>query len=78
MYFVTSYCKKPHRLSDGNPVGHRCRTIPAEALVAERDGDVEKFVELIMNRPWSLCDGVPADTEERAHADADAEREAGS
>lgn len=46
-YFVTSYCNRAHRLSDGKPVEHNCyildpAKLQAEALGDAVDGDIVK------------------------------------
>lgn len=38
-YYVTTFCNKAHRLSDGKPLEHECYVLPTELLVAERKGD---------------------------------------
>lgn len=62
MIFVTLYCNKPHRLSDGQPVEHKCRVLPPEILEAERKGDIEKVVAFFENpTKLILSNGVPAE-----------------
>ncbi len=34
-HYAPVYCSFPHRLSDGVPVGHRCRVLPVAYLEAE-------------------------------------------
>lgn len=36
----TDYCRKLHRLRDGQPVAHACVCLPVDALRAELAGDV--------------------------------------
>lgn len=69
MSFTTVYCQKPHRLSDGEPVGHRCRIIPPEGLAAERAGDVETFLDALERRPFVFSDGIPQEGATNADAD---------
>ena len=38
------YCGKPHRISDGAPVAHRCRILPADAIEAALEGQFEKAI----------------------------------
>lgn len=45
--FLTSFCGFRHRLSDGKPVDHVCYVIPAEALHAEKAGDLDRFVRIL-------------------------------
>ena len=49
--YLTSYCNKQHRLSDGKPVEHECRIIPPGALKAERSGDCAAAVEILERCP---------------------------
>lgn len=37
--WVTTFCNKAHRLSDGKPIKHECFIIPPKLLKAERDND---------------------------------------
>jgi len=37
----TAFCGRSHRLQDGLPLPHQCRVLPAEALRAELEGDLE-------------------------------------
>lgn len=50
----TLYCNKPHRLSDGQPVGHRCRVLPPEILKAEQEGDIERVAEFFTDPTTKL------------------------
>lgn len=48
--FCTSYCNHGHDLETGKPINHECYVLPPKALEAERDGDVDKAVEIIKKR----------------------------
>lgn len=50
-YYVSTYCNKAHRLSDGKPVQHECRVIPPAALKAERDGDYDQAHRIMESAP---------------------------
>jgi len=50
-FYVTTFCNRPHRLSDGKPIKHECRVIPPAALEAERSGDTDKAIELMQASP---------------------------
>ena len=39
--YMSTYCNKGHRLSDGRPVDHECVILPPKALQAEREGNFE-------------------------------------
>lgn len=57
--YCTSFCNKPHRLSDGKPVGHECNILPPEALRLERDDKVDEAIEiLIAKSPLPVHRGV--------------------
>jgi hypothetical protein len=45
--YCTTYCNKPHRLSDGKPIAHECYVLPTEALHAEKAGNVSKAVGIL-------------------------------
>lgn len=45
--YVTTYCNKPHRMSDGKPVAHECYVLPPAALQAEREGGVHAAFAII-------------------------------
>ena len=55
---VTIYCHQKHRL-DGHPVGHRCRLVPPEALVAEMSGDLEHMFHVLLTKPLVLAGSKP-------------------
>lgn len=46
-FYVTTYCNKAHRLSDGKPVGHECYILPPEALRLEREGKFDEAIEIL-------------------------------
>lgn len=46
-YYVTTYCNKAHRVSDGKPVSHECHIIPPEALQAEIDDNYQRAIEIL-------------------------------
>jgi hypothetical protein len=46
--FVTTYCNRSHRLSDGAPVAHECQALPPDALAAERAGDFDSAARLMI------------------------------
>lgn len=47
MIYCTTFCNKGHRLSDGKPVGHECFVVPTAALVAEKEGNVSKAIQIL-------------------------------
>lgn len=49
--YVTTYCNRAHRKSDGRPIGHECRILPVEALKAEMDGDFERACDILHKTP---------------------------
>jgi len=60
MIYCTTYCNHAHRLSDGKPVGHECYVLPPAALQAEREGDYERAITLLIEAPpLRLHRGVP-------------------
>jgi hypothetical protein len=54
----TVYCGRPHRTSDGVPVGHACRVLLPEFLEAERRLEYERAVEVLEAMPIVLHVGV--------------------
>ena len=58
-FYVTTYCNKAHRCSDGKPIKHECRILPHQAIAAERSGDYARAIELISNdKPRYMRRGV--------------------
>lgn len=45
-----SYCGMPHRVTDGLPVAHRCRVLPAQAILAEYRGDFDRALRIFASR----------------------------
>lgn len=45
--YVTTFCNHPHRTSDGKPIGHECYVLPTEVLVAERNGNTSRALEVL-------------------------------
>jgi hypothetical protein len=55
--YLTSYCNRGHNTKTGRPIQHECRIIPPAALRAERDGDVDKAINIIRNAPARVVVG---------------------
>lgn len=55
----TIYCGKPHRLSDGAPVGHACRVLEPRFLRAELDHEYACAAEILEAMPIVLHHGLP-------------------
>ena len=45
--YMSTYCNRGHRLSDGKPVDHECVVLPPEALQAEREDDFEMATDIL-------------------------------
>lgn len=45
--YVTTYCNHAHRMVDGKPIAHECFVLPTAMLVAEREGNHERALEVI-------------------------------
>ena len=56
--YLTMYCGKHHRLSDGAPVDHSCRVLDPEYLQAERHHHYERAVAILQRMPIDLHRGV--------------------
>jgi hypothetical protein len=57
--FLTSFCNKPHRLTDGKPVDHECYVLPPLALKQELSGDAEGASIVIgCSQPLRVSKGV--------------------
>ena len=41
--YCTTFCNRPHRLSDGKPVQHECYILNPKALQLEREGRFEEI-----------------------------------
>jgi hypothetical protein len=62
--YVTTYCNKAHRMSDGKPVAHNCYVIPPKALELEYVGDYQRAIDVINSaKPLrEMARGVKAPT----------------
>lgn len=60
--YLTSYCNKPHRVSDGKPIAHECRILPVKALQLEMLGDYPGSQRILSNQkhPKHMLRGVKA------------------
>ena len=57
--YATAFCQQPHRLSDGQPVGHACVIVPPAALIAEARGDYDRAAHLLKQaEPFTRSPGV--------------------
>ncbi len=59
--FRTIYCDDLHRLDNGLPIGHACRVLDPEYLVAERDQEYSQAASLLESMPLTLHWGIPGE-----------------
>ena len=45
--YVTTFCNHAHRVVDGKPIGHECFVLPTEVLVAEKNGNTARALEVL-------------------------------
>ena len=56
--YLTIYCGRHHRISDGFPVKHSCRVLDPEYLKAEQIKDYDRASALLEQMPLILHDEV--------------------
>ena len=58
--YVTTYCNRAHRMSDGKPIEHECRIIPPRALKLEREGDFSGAIQVLQleRKPRYMMRGI--------------------
>jgi hypothetical protein len=56
--YLTIYCGRRHRTSDGVPVEHPCRLLDPEYLKAEHAKDYERAAEILERMPLILHGGL--------------------
>jgi hypothetical protein len=61
--YLSMYCGRYHRLSDGVPVEHSCRVLHPEYLRVERSEGYDRAAPLLCSMPLDLHRGVPRQEE---------------
>lgn len=56
--FCTSFCNQMHDMATGKPVEHECCILPPRALRAERAGDVQAAIAILMFEKGPVHSGV--------------------
>lgn len=49
--YVSTYCNRPHRVSDGKPIEHECCVLPPAALALEIAGKYSEAIEVLRANP---------------------------